>query len=198
MMVASKTSAEIVGGFLVQWQIPQLDWNPDPPDSGPGSHVLFERVGIAPVSVTDGFDLPLFWSSMNVGGGIIEVYPEGDAILGLRAIGGDFLGIYIRPDGVAEYHINYSPFSKPVFISGKSVDTTVLWQVALTGPLVGGGAVQKSTWLRQGPEWKYLQQAQRIDNSLSSSDPLPATITARVRQLAYSGASAWTTATFTR
>lgn len=172
---ASLTDAEIVGGFLVEFQI--TDYN----TYVPMQYMTVWPITSFPISGDDAFmwqlaqpaDDPSRW----------YVYPEGFAggdhdDFRRKAIVGDRLAIYIRPDGVAEYHINYSPSSKPIYISGRPVDTTTKYKAGVHGL----GRVEKVSWLRQGSEFKYLSLAQRIDFGLGPSDSLPGEIDVRVRQ----------------
>lgn len=185
----TSASAEVVGGFLVEFQIPDSSLLPMLymsiyPESGFG------------INPDDSFN----WRT----GGTWPNYtasPEHDFADSpgptINVIAGDRLGIYIRPDGVAEYYLNYGPSSKPIWTSGRQVITAEKYKAFVHGP----GTIVKVSWLRLGPEWMYLATAQRLDFGISRIDPLPAAINARVRavsSLDSSNKSPWTTATFTR
>jgi hypothetical protein len=187
-VIDSYGSAEVVGGFLIEFQIPPSADYPAilmglyPEDSyvyNPDDNFSWHTAGTFPNYTArpeyDFTDSP---------GPTINVTE------------GDRLGIYIRPDGQVEYHINYSPSAKPVWISAKSVQTTKLYKAGVVG-----GRIEKVSWLRQGPEYKYTKIQQLLDNGLPVTDPPPDTIYARVRQLSPfdSGQpSAWTYGTFVR
>jgi hypothetical protein len=186
--IQSSSSAEVVGGFLIEFQIPIPAYLPS------------QRMSLFPEG-SYGYnpDDSFAWGT----GGTYPNYtarPEHDFSDSpgptIQITAGDRLGIYIRPDGAVEYHINYTPSSKPIWISAKSVQTTKKYFA-----YVQGERVEKVSWLRQGPENKYSAAQQRLDRGLAVTDPLPSTIYARVRQLApvESGAAGpWTYATFVR
>lgn len=185
--IQSSTSAEIVGGFLIEFQIP-------PSSSFPADYMSLFPSDSSGVDADHNFS----WST----GGSYPNYtakPENDFSDSpgptINVTAGDRLGIYLRPDGIVEYHINYTPTSKPVWISAKSVQTSKLHYA-----YVKGGTIQKVSWMRQGPEFKYSASQQALDNGLTLP-ALPSVIYARVRQKSISDfglPSDWTYGVFTR
>lgn len=167
--MSSLVSAEIVGGFLVEFEIP-------PTSSLPMVHMSIYPEGSTGTSADDALDWKTSGTFPNY-----QATPEhdffGSTTPFIDISPGDRLSIYIRPDGIGEYHINYSHSSRPIWVSARKVDITKKYFV-----YVQLGNVAKTSWQRQGPEYMYLSTAQRLDNSLSDVDPLPDPIHARVRQ----------------
>lgn len=197
---ASLASAEIVGGFLVEFQLP--DYSSDFPMQW---MTVWPRKQMD--NVTDSYPIDgayaFLWEVKDDSGPPFYdhvqkwwAYPEGNSDYRVPALIGDRLGIYIRPDGVAEYHLNYSQSSRPVYLSPRPVNLLTTYRAGVYGP----GVVEKVSWLRQGPEWKFIANAQRIDYG-TITPALPGTIKARVRHLSpYLGGShsSWTSGTFVR
>ena len=188
--MSSKASAEVVGGFLLEIQIPTLT------DYIPGGLVALypeDRFGLD--------DIVNFSWEMFGDYPIISARPEaafaGEPVVAptINIAPGDRLGIYMRPDGVTEYHLNYTPMSKPIWLSPKAVQPTKRYFA-----YADGGAAAKVSWLRQGAEYKYTAAAQWLDRGLTDSDPLPSTIKARVRARPTNAGSPsdWVNGVFTR
>lgn len=195
----SLASAECVGGLLAEWQAPE-DGIPMP------TYLSLFPDWSYDFSLDDAFIwqcVQPFWDPT-----VWYMFPEGfhgtpdfDQY-GVKLKSGNRYGVYIRPDGVAEYTLNYSPSSRPVYTSGRPVDQSALYRASCR---YNGGAgivgVRKASWLRQGAEWKYVAAAIRHDNGLDSADPLPADVFAEVRQLSpYANGthSPWNVKTFSR
>jgi hypothetical protein len=186
--VSSSASAEVVGGLVVEFGVPD------------SSVLPAERLAIFPVDASGISSTEAFFWTTSGSWPNYTAQPEGaftDSPGPTISIGGgDRLGIVVRPDGVVEYHLNYTPSSKPIWISSRQVRLDVKYKV-----YVKGFTVTKVSWQRQGPEWKYTAGAQLLDRGLPVGDPLPATIKARVRQLcpvAGGPPSSWTNKVFTR
>lgn len=185
--INSLPSAEIVGGLLVEFGIP------------PRSFLPMQWMSVYPESSTgDSADDALIWHTAGTFPNYTAIpeyiYPDGTPPT-IDIAPGDRLGIYIRPDGIPEYHVNYAPHSKPIWISNRKVDLSQSYKVFLQQ-----GTAWKITWMRQGPEYIYIASAQQLDNSLTPPT-LPATIYARVRQRAFiegGPPSAWLNGVFVR
>lgn len=166
----SAAVAGIIGGLLVRFIIPARNYLPM------RTLVVFPASSGAP-SADDSF----MWTT---GGSYpnFTATPEHDfydsASPSIPITSGMSLDIFFRADGVVEYHFNYGPFSRPVWISGKRTDPSVGYRVYVAGP----GRVESILWQRQGPEYKYIALAQREDFELISTDPLPDEIAVRVRK----------------
>lgn len=183
--ISSLPSAEIVGGLLVEFGVPAGEFQP------------CELMSIYPEDSTGDSTEALIW---NVTGSFTnytatpELFFDAGAA-SVSVASGDRLGIYIRPDGIGEYHVNYAPHSKPIWISSRQIDISKKFKVYLAE-----GMAAKITWQRQGPEYLYIASAQQLDNSLTPP-ALPATIYARVRQRAFiegGPPSAWLNGVFVR
>jgi hypothetical protein len=204
-MVESQSGIEVVGGALVEFEAPSV--------ADPLFQSMCEYVSIFPTS-SYGYssEFAFMWQFVDRSGppeyNAIQpwwAYPEGfsggdhDAFRRPLMAGAKY-GVYLRPDGVAEYHINYVPGAAPVFISARPVIQSELYRAF--GSSVGGpGGVRHARWRRQGPEWKFIGRAQRLLYSGSEAGALPAQIALRVRQLSpWSNGthSPWTSGTFTR
>lgn len=183
--VTSLTSAEVVGGYLIQFQ------------AAPNGVPLPTYMTIFPQS-SFGFsgDFAFMWQCVDHSGpphfDSVQrwwMYPEGfsggehDAFR-QPMISGASYDIFIRPDGVVEYHVNFSPFTRPIFTSGRIVLIEELYFAFVRSNTNDQlASVRKVQQTRQGPEWKYIGDAQRIDHGLGSPPALPASFKARVRQL---------------
>lgn len=212
-IIKSLASAEIVGGLLLEWEVPgdgfiTPTWMSIYPDDGDGFN----------------FDDALYFATMDLaflgppytGVNRFRILPEGHGAANLADAAawsqpihaGDRFGIYLRPDGIGEYHRNYSEHATPLYISGKAIDASKLYQAFMrqnSGEVppsgIPGVGVRKVRWERQGPEFKYVAAAQRIDRALDDADPLPDQTRARVRQLspwANGTHSDWVDETFVR
>lgn len=182
VMVRSLNTVLVQDGVLAQWQVP---------DYGKVPFVMIHPDDQPPIS-SDSF----FWSGHGA-----SVYPELVSAISRQITPADKLGIYLRSDGIAEYHLNFSPHSSPIYISPTKVRFDIPYHMTVfavdpTGPNPYG--VRKPSWSRLVSEWRYIADAQKEDNSGS----LPSTITARVRQNSFlSGGfppGTWATKTFTR
>ncbi len=125
------------------------------------------------------------------------------------AVPGDRLGIRLRTDGLPEFTLNQlGPTTRPLWTSPVPALKEPYFIVVQLGFVFPGGTdvtdwagqvigLHEFNLVRPNPEWRYIADAQKADNSGS----LPSSIKARVRQLSFvAGAqpSAWTTKTFTR
>lgn len=199
--VTSKVGAEVIGGLLVEFQAPSMPSNTT-------WQYMPDYWSIFP-EWSYGFsgDYAFLWQARQLpsDGYNWYAYPEGysggehDAFR-QKIVAGNRYGIYIRPDGIAEYYVNIGMISRPVYTSGRPVDRTARYKTFIK--CVGGtGQVVQVTWQRYGPEWKYMASAQRKDFGLTISDPLPASIRFRVRQVspfATGTPSAWLEQVFVR
>lgn len=217
----SVTEASIVDGLLVEMEVPEngrimADFVLYPADEMPFTFLYGHgwncREHYIDFDAGPPFLFAMYMQPDSYSGdlhmpGTVAFPASGPYVPVFRMRAGDRYGILIRPDGIAEYHINYmGPSSKAVWMSSKLVKPGVLYKVAVDQPIAGsfasvGAGVRNPRWVRQGPEWRYPSPAQRFDFSLSDSDPLPATVNARVRQLSahpQGKPSAWVTGAFVR
>lgn len=185
----SKAGAEVVGGLLVRFVVPARNYLP------------MRNLAVLPATdFSPDVDTSFSWTAFGVYPNWFAI-PEDDfydtASPTISIVAGMSLDIFFRADGRVEYHTNYSPFSRPVWISGKRVDLSTKYKVYISGP----GRIESISWMREGPEYMYDALAQRTDLGLASTDPLPSEIKARVRQRSqYVGGppSPWTSATLVR
>lgn len=121
------------------------------------------------------------------------ISPESTSNPGHLNITGDEYAIFLRADGVAEYHFNYgNQGSKPTLVSARPVKLGTPYKISVEmfekNRSVG---VTGCRWIRSNPEWRYIAQAQSDDGQALASGDL---INARVRQRSfYPGgpSSAW-------
>jgi hypothetical protein len=122
------------------------------------------------------------------------------------AIPGDRPYIYLRPDGIVEYGVNFGPLSRPIYVSSKAITPGVNYKASITFgsfdyPNYRTSGIRKPRWIRSNPAFRLKAGVQRRIFELDDIDPLPPTIEARVRQiqtLPYGHYSNWTEGTFNR
>jgi hypothetical protein len=179
--INSITKASIVDGLLIEFEIPANGKIP------PLYFMAYPEDELA----TFGNDYTMTWRrTYYLADNKYFMTPDGlDTSSPVRfpIISGDRFSILIRPDGIAEYHINrLGSSSNPVYVSAKKTKPTVLYKVqveeqTLPNPNPAGIEIANSRWIRRGPEWRYFPGAQRLDFGLTFPN-LPGTIRARVRQ----------------
>lgn len=176
----SITEASIAGGLLVEFQIPPEGKIP------PRFFALYPED-----EISASFDYALTWvCTYYIADDTFYVQPEifdTSATLKFPIIGGDRLSILIRPDGIAEYYINYlGQSSNPVYVSAKLTKPDTLYRIDVIQPPLAdahteGVGLLNARWVRRGPEWRYFAGAQQQDFGLTPPS-LPANVKARVRQ----------------
>lgn len=192
--IRSKRTAEVVGGFRFEFQVPPSGLTPlivavHPDDPGalyggallPGS--LFWQRDV--INGANPPTRPFYWVGENPAVSIYDIYA------------GDRLYINIRPDGIAEYGINYGSGTAPIFTSAIPVDQSILYRVTVLQfddfAFPGTFGIREAIWVRQGPEFLYNAAAQVLDGV--DGEPQ---IYARVRQNRGGAVSTWVLGTFTR
>lgn len=190
------------GDVLVEFQIPD-------------DRMLLGRISVSPLS--EGFDGPheLFWSRNTVTAPLplsgYEIVPSdgsgtpNDVIY--EAVPGDRLGFLLRADGLPEFHLNYLGSTSRELWTSPVPALREPYRILVQGGLLPGTSLTDWLGMKQGihevnivrpnPEWRYIADAQKADNSGS----LPTSIKARVRQLSFIAGgqpSAWVEDEFTR
>lgn len=188
------------GGLLFDFQIP---------DSGKVAPIL---VTIYPEDeLYSGLTYRLNWICTQehdpitgVLSGPFYMYPETSAAgsigqaLKHPALSGDRPYIYLRPDGICEYGINYlGRNTRPIYTSARAIKPSTHYKVSVVSssaaPNPAGVGIRNPRWLRKQPSWRFTIDMQRRVYGLGSSDPGPDPILARVRQHSFFGGppSAW-------
>lgn len=203
LVLESGSSATILGGLLAKFQLV-------PNQAGGAFTLMLYPVDETPnVDPTDTLGQPgpysLYWGAP-AGADITALTATANAEgrVTIPVAGGDELGIYIRPDGIAEYHLNPGgvPNKPPVYVSGIHVKQNSLYKVRIQSTALTDIFTTKAFWIRQGPEWRYSADSQRQDRGLAPGASLVGVnIKARVRQRTpYQGGgpSNWVYGSFTR
>lgn len=170
--VFSKQTFLVGRGVIAEVEIPADGLLPTNVSINPASGSYADGIFISRLPDAN---IPYVISVGDVTGANVTVYD---------AIPGDRFSVVLRPDNQAQIFLNrIGPTSTPLFISTMITNKSTVYRFEVFTTTEefeakSGGGVRKSTISRFTPEWLYLADAQREDNS----DTLPDTIKARVRQ----------------
>lgn len=203
--VLALIAASVGDGAMIEVQIPADARMPDiyfyPISEGTtGDHALIIRGNTTGVTA---WPTALSGYEIEFGDGAGLHASTDDSSTQYFATPGDRIGIKIREDGIPEFFINYiGRTSRPRWVGPTPMLLDEPYAITVSGgtnPLVEGAkfGIREANIVRLNPEWRYIADAQKDDNS----GVLWATIKARVRQKSFFAggpASAWLNGSFTR